>query len=307
MKTLNNEFSTWLQTLGFAKSSVISLPIYTLEMLQWLQAQNITKAQHIQAIHIQDYFNHWKNRKNKRTGAGLSQPHINKGITAINLFIKFLNKTQHNTIQLQLQRDKQHPKTPNVLSIQEIEQLYQASYNIHKRANTLAYGQRDRAMLAIYYGCGLRKNEGINLQTTDILLSQKLLLVRNGKGNKQRYVPLAEQSSRDIEEYLNHGRKWFLQPRQKDLSRHLSSGRQIETNAFFINLKGQPIQSFTARLNILKEEANINQPFTLHTLRHSIATHLLQKGMDIEHIKKFLGHSTLESTQLYTHIINEQI
>lgn len=298
MKSLNKEFKNWLETLNFAESSIKSFPVYTSEMLNWIEEQNITEVNEIQAESINNFFFYWKNRKNKRTGGGLSQNHVNKGITAINLFVKFLNQTKNNPIQIELERDPQQLKIPTVLTIQEIEQIYEATYSLNKRGNTKAYGQRDRAMLSIYYGCGLRRNEGLNLKLSDILLDKKLVLVRKGKGNKERFVPLAERGIKDIEEYLNFGRKWFLKPRQKQ-------NNQAETDFFFININGNPMQTFIQRIKLLKEETTIQKQISLHTFRHSIATHLLQKGMDIEQIKKFLGHSSLESTQLYTHIINE--
>ena len=112
MKELNNEYKIWLQTLGFAASSVKSLPMYTAEMLTWLEQQNITGANQtytefsrsITAEAIKTFFFHWKNRKNKRTGAGLSQSHINQGALAINNFIRFLKLTGKKDISLKLER-----------------------------------------------------------------------------------------------------------------------------------------------------------------------------------------------------------
>ena len=295
---LNQEFKTWLQTLGFADSSVTSFPKYTAEMLTWFEQNNIKEINQITAEAIKIFFFQWKNRKNKNRGGGLSQHHISKGITAIHLFIKFLKVTEKKSISLKIEREKIETKIPQVLSQNEIKALYKASYHLNKRMNNEAFGQRDRAMLAVYYGCGLRNNEGVNLLLSDILRDKKMLHVRKGKGSKERLVPIANQGMKDIEEYLNYGRKWFLEQRQKP---NLPSG--MET--LFIGIDGTPMKSFGLRLKRLKEEANIRKAFSLHTLRHSIATHLLQSGMDIEHIKKFLGHSSLESTQIYTHIINE--
>jgi site-specific recombinase XerD len=294
MKQLNNEFKTWLQTLGFSESSVKSLPMYTAEMFHYFETKGIKD---ITAEAMQDFFFQWKKRKNKRTGAGLGQNHISKGITAINNFIKFLKATEKNHINLKLEREKIQTKIPQVLTQQEIKALYTATYNNTKRVNTEAYGQRDRAMLAVYYGCGLRKNEGNNLLISDIQVEKKIIYVRKGKGSKERFVPIAEKGMQDIQEYLNYGRKYFVEQRQKKI--------KPTSDYFFINMHGVPMQDFALRIRALKEEANITKSFSLHTLRHSIATHLLQGGMDIEQIKKFLGHASLESTQLYTHIINE--
>ena len=316
MKELNNEYKTWLETLGFAESSVKSLPQYTAEMLNWMEhggalknhsvndfseepacRVGITEANQITAEGIKEFFFHWKNRKNKHTGAGLSQNHIYKGITAINNFIKFLKATGKKPIDLKLEREKTQTRNPQVLTQAEIKSLYEATYHNTRRINTEAYGQRDRAMLAVYYGCGLRRSEGNNLLLSDILTEKKMLYVRKGKGNKERFVPLAAKGLQDIEEYIQYGRNFFLVQRQKL--------KKPESNYFFLNVCGEPMKSFTARIRQLQEEAGINKPISLHTFRHSIATHLLQSGMEIEQIKKFLGHATLESTQIYTHIVNE--
>jgi len=297
MKQLNNEYKTWLQTLGFAASTVKSLPQYTAEMLQYFEQNEITAANQITSEAIKTFFFHWKKRKNKRTGAGLSQKNISVGVTAINNFIKFLKLAKNHNINLKLEREKVQTKIPQVLTLQEIQAIYEATYNNTRRVNAESYGQRDRAMLAVYYGCGLRKSEGNNLVLSDILTEKKLLYVRKGKGSKERFVPIAEKGMQDIEEYLQHGRKWFLKLRQKQI--------KPQTEYFFISMDGKPMQSFTVRIQQLKEDAGINKKISLHTFRHSIATHLLQNGMEIENIKKFLGHASLESTQIYTHIMNE--
>ena len=95
------------------------------------------------------------------------------------------------------------------MSIEEIKQLYEATFLPH-RHNTIAIGQRDRAIIAIFYGCGLRRSEGKNLNINDIDLQKQLLFVRKAKGNKQRYVPIANKHLQDIKDYLKEGREWFL-------------------------------------------------------------------------------------------------
>lgn len=302
MQKLNEEYKTWLKTLGFADSSVKSFPMYTAEMLTYLTE----KEKAITAESIQEFFFQWKKRKNKRTGAGLSQNHISKGTTAINNFIKFLKLTGKQYIDLKLEREKIQQKIPQVLTVQEIQALYEATYNNTRRVNTTAYAQRDRAMLAVYYGCGLRRNEGNNLLISDILTEKKLIYVRKGKGSKERFVPIAEKGMQDIQEYLQYGRKWFLEKRQKQINPNRTENKS-HSAPLFINMNGEAMQDFTARIRQLKGEAGIQKNISLHTFRHSIATHLLQGGMEIEQIKKFLGHASLESTQLYTHIINEQL
>lgn len=157
-------------------------------------------------------------------------------------------------------------------------------------------GIRDRAILSIYYGCGLRRNEGVNLNLKDIQLKEKLVYVRKGKGNKERYVPMTETVKEDLENYIHVARENLINPRISN------------QEAFLLSQRGKRIHenSIAIRLQKLAEAARINKTFGLHALRHSIATHLLQSGMALENVSKFLGHQSLESTQIYTHIINEQ-
>jgi integrase/recombinase XerD len=130
------------------------------------------------------------------------------------------------------------------------------------------------------------------------MMDKRMLHVRKGKGSKERVIPVTEKGIHDIEEYLHHGRCWFLVQREKK--------EPVNSDHLFINTWGDPMKDFTLSIRELKKEAGIDKPVTLHTFRHSIATHLLQSGMDMEQIRRFLGHASLESTQIYTHIINEQ-
>jgi integrase/recombinase XerD len=293
MEDKNEGFKLWLQTMGFAASSVKSLPRYSLEMLLYFKERSI---EDLTGENIVIFFQQWKQRKNKQTGAGLSHHHISKCITALQNFGKYLEDTEEIAISIHLEREKMSSHLPQVLSKQEIESLYESTYQNTKRVNHESYGQRDRAMLGIYYGCGLRKSEGNSLEVSDIDLVRGFLYVRKGKGNKERYVPIAGRSKSDIEIYLAEGRNWFLAHRFKH--------KVPNTAYFFVNLRGEQMLDFSARLRHLAAESGIKKPVYLHILRHSIATHLLAGGMSMEQIRKFLGHSSLESTQVYTHIVH---
>ena len=157
-------------------------------------------------------------------------------------------------------------------------------------------GLRDRAMMAVYYGCGLRRNEGVSLDVSDVLIKEKLLYVQKGKGYRERYVPMSEAVKEDLENYIHVGRNCLL-----------TYGPQIKEQALFLSIRGKRMDgnSLIMRLKELVKVARINKSIGLHTLRHSIATHLLQSGMALENVSRFLGHQSLESTQIYTHMVNE--
>ena len=309
---LLKSYKEYLQTLGYATGTVQSWPIHLREFLHYIESIGIISILNIESSHITNFITHIKQRTNKRNkGTALSSSSINKIINAVNVFIKFLNSTGKFTVESTAQRAEDNISERIILTIAEIKQLYEATFLPH-RHNTIAIGQRDRAIIAIFYGCGLRRTEGKNLNINDIDLQKQLLFVRKGKGNKQRYVPIAAKHIVDIKDYLQEGREWFLYHHNANAEWHCDMhGKSLvkkdnaNNDAFFVSQNGIRMQEFYQRLHQMKLRAELEKNITLHGLRHSIATHLLQSGMDIEEIAKFLGHSSLASTQLYTHIINQ--
>jgi integrase/recombinase XerD len=307
---LLKSYQEYLQTLGYATGTAESWPVHVREFLHYIETNGVQSILSVESSHITNFIKHIKQRTNKRNkGTALSSSSINKIINAVNVFIKFLNSTGKYIVESTAQRAEDNVSERIILTITEIKKLYEATFLPH-RHNTIAIGQRDRAIIAIFYGCGLRRSEGKNLNIADIDLQKQLLFVRKGKGNKQRYVPIAAKHLTDIKDYLREGREWFLY-NHADSYHHAANGKPYEKKeaaddtAFFISQFGNRMQEFYQRLQQMKVRAELQKNITLHGLRHSIATHLLQSGMDIEEIAKFLGHSSLASTQLYTHIINQ--
>jgi integrase/recombinase XerD len=307
---LLKSYQEYLQTLGYATGTVQSWPIHLREFLHYLEKNSITSVLSIESSHITNFITHIKQRKNRTKNGALSSSSINKIINAVNVFIKFINSTGGFLVESSAERAEDNIGERIILSVAEIKQLYEATF-LPYRENSIAMGQRDRAIIAIFYGCGLRRSEGKNLNITDIDLNKKLLFVKKGKGNKQRYVPIAAKHVADIKDYLQEGREWFLYNHNANAEWHcdmhgksLVKKEQANGDAFFVGQSGNRINEFYQRLKQMKVRAELEKNITLHGLRHSIATHLLQSGMDIEEIAKFLGHSSLASTQLYTHIIN---
>ena len=179
----------------------------------------------------------------------------------------------------------------NICTVEEILQLYAACET-----------KRDKALLSIAYGCGLRRTEIQNLNTTDVLLHKGMLIVREGKGNKSRTVPLSNNVIKDLKEYLIYERaKYFLQNNFED------------TPAFFINNTGTRMlgDKLNGRLKELILKTNnaklIRKEITLHCLRHSIATHLIDKGASIEFVQQLLGHAEIDTAHLYSKRRKQQL
>ncbi len=207
---LLQSYKEYLQILGYAMPTAESWPIHVRELLHWLETKNINQITTVESRHINDFIQHIKRRTNRRSkGTALSSSSsINKIINAVNVFARFLNSTGKYFLELSTHRAEDDIGDRIILSIEEVKQFYEATFLPH-RENSIAIGQRDRAIIAIFYGCGLRRSEGKNLNITDIDLQKRLLFVRKGKGNKQRYVPVAAKHLQDIKDYLQEGREWF--------------------------------------------------------------------------------------------------
>ena len=292
-RVLLQDFKQWLDILGYAETTVYNLPIHLREFFNYLENININHINHIQTNHVTDYYNYLKERPNQRRIGALSKGHLNKHQQALYKFREYLKQHNHKGINIHLRHEEKSEKDSlNVLTQDEIKELFEAT-NYSNQDHKIRF--RDKAILVCCYSCGLRRNELVHLDISDILFDKQRLFVRQGKNYKERFVPINKHSSRILEEYIYDYRTKFF--------------KYKDTESLFINYRGGRLlgMSFANRLKaVIKatenpslEERNI----TLHSLRHSIATHLLEQGADIEQISKFLGHSSLESTQIYTHFL----
>lgn len=301
---LEQSFKEWLNIIGYSENTVNSWPVHVREFLYYLEQNNVTSIIQVTPQRTYHFINYIKSRKSPRTGTGLSTHSINKIINSINTFAKYINATDKHILDITPKSVALNTLERSILNKDELLKIYEATFTPH-RENTTAIGQRDRAIIAIFYGCGLRKDEGTRLNIFDIDTYKGLVFVRKAKGNKQRYVPIAQKHLEDIKDYLENGRNWFLQSNSIiNTKQPIAKKHSTDDEALFISQRGTRMYSFYQRLEYLKDKAGIDKEFSTHTLRHSIATHLLQSGMKIEDIAKFLGHSSLESTQIYTHIVN---
>ena len=287
-RELELDYKEWLALLGYAENTVYNMPLFMREFFNWLENQEVKKVEEISAQHVHDFIFHLKKRPHATHGGKLSTGHINKYHQALVLLSQFARQTSRGDFTVEIERLPEKRHVPDILTTAEVKELYKA-------CDGSVLGLRDKIMLGIFYGCGLRRNEGVHLDINDIDFKGQLVYVRRGKNYKERYVPANETTLQHIKDYLDHSRP-FLMTKNK-------------LPALFISDKGYRIrgQSLLIRLRRLAKLSKINKQIGLHTLRHSIATHLLQSGMELKHIAKFLGHSSLEATQIYTHIKHEKL
>ena len=279
---LVESYKEWLATLGYARSTVTGSPRYVNAFFFYLELKKIFTLTEITSLVIKDYFIYLSARKNQNKAGTLSLNSLRSNLGALRRLGKYLRETEQGNLEISVQLPESKIQVKEILSREEISLLYQST-------DQSILGMRDKAMLSVYYGCGLRRNEGINLNTSDILFERNKVIVRKGKGNKERIIPITGAVKSDLESYMKYARPVLTERNPKE-------------EAFFISRSGTRISGnmLYERLKRLKEKAGINKDSGLHTLRHSIATHLLQDGMAIDYVSQFLGHSSLESTQIYT-------
>lgn len=296
---LEKAFGEWLDILGYAKATVYNLPTNVREFLHFLEQNNVNQLTNLTTGHLRQYHNYLHNRSNQRIGGALSSNYINTHFWAIEKFFEFLHhKGMKNLPEINLKRLEINRIKREILTQPEILELYKIIEE--KEAATekqQALNYQDVIMLTIYYACGLRRTEGINLNLSDIDLDTRILHVRKGKGNKQRLIPFSKTSAKHLQNWMYEYRNYLITDKTE--------------SRLFINRFGKPITGGTLNVRLqrlVNESENIQlkeKTITLHSLRHSIATHLLFNGMDIQKVQKFLGHSSLDTTEIYTHLIEE--
>lgn len=282
-------FAQWLIALGYSNTTTYYMPRVLNEFFTWVGQQGVQELQYISEEHTNKFIEYNSTRANKRLGGGISAGQVNRYIETIHKFNQYLKNTGAQTIPISVQRlEEENIKVRIILTPDEIKSLYAAT-------DESPIGMRDRAMLAVHYGCGLRKKEGVQLDLDDILTQRKLLYVRQAKNNYERYVPVTTANLKYIEQYIYNARPLLIGEKSSEQSLFIGSlGVRLSIDVFYLRLK------------LLCKTAGITKEIGVHNLRHSIATHLLQSGMDLENIALFLGHRCLDSTQFYTHILNQQ-
>lgn len=212
-------------------------------------------------------------------------------ISSIKSFFKYLieEEVRNDNPATLLEGPKLGLYLPDTLSFEDVERIIKAI-----DINT-DLGKRNQCMIEVLYGCGLRVSELIDLKISNINFKESYIKVE-GKGNKNRFVPLASYTCAMIKDYIANVRsKYKINKRCEDILFLNSRGSAMSRVIVFIIIKE------------LTEKAGINRKISPHTFRHSFATHLLQNGADLRYIQEMLGHSSITTTEIYTHLKNEEL
>ena len=217
---------------------------------------------------------------------GIGERSIARILSGVRSFYKFLvldGYLEQDPTEL-LESPKIGKHLPEVLSVEEIDAI-QGAINV-----STPEGQRDRAAIEMLYSCGLRVSELCNLLLSDLFLDEGFLRV-TGKGNKQRLVPISERAIRELKSWFAFRNFINIKPGEEDYV-FISAARKkhLSRITVFHNIK------------VYAEQAGIQKTISPHTFRHSFATHLLEGGANLRAIQTMLGHESISTTEIYTHI-----
>jgi integrase/recombinase XerD len=292
---IKNEYAVWLTTLGFSSAVVVDYKDRTRDFFEWLETKNINAVNIITQKNVETYFDFLQTRPNKRRKGALSISHLNHNFLAVDKLLEFLHQMNFTTAPIPTNYRIKPDKQQRINNIQPFtkEEIKTLQANINNTYSTFTFKQKEekqeqlKLMFALYYGCGLRRNEGYKLTVNDIDFDKKTLFVKQGKNYKDRIIPMNTSVCKALEHYIYNYRNLL----------------KLNHKRLFTSTTGTLNNSLQHLHKITEYEAIQSKKITLHILRHSIATHLLQAGMSIESIALFLGHSSLESTQIYTHLM----
>ncbi|SEM47691.1 integrase/recombinase XerC [Mesobacillus persicus] len=221
----------------------------------------------------------------------LSRRTVARRISCLRSFYKFLLREKlvdENPIAL-VSIPKGEKRLPDFFYEQELELLFESC------ETETALGKRNKALLELLYGTGIRVSECCKIRLTDLDFYLSTVLV-HGKGQKQRYVPFGSFAQDELESYIQTARKELLKSKE-------------DHGFLFVNFRGGPLTDRGVReiLNKMFDHSALHGKIHPHKLRHTFATHLLNNGADLRTVQELLGHAFLSSTQVYTHVTNEHL
>lgn len=294
-RNLSWRFYHHQKQIGYVLETCRSRQIFLEEFLSWLEEKGINQVEKISSQHIQNYYEYISGRPNKNKAGSLSVVSTTAHIRALSLMFGMLQASGEinlNPISTLFFPKPQQENERIALTQEQIKELYEVCISAW-----------ERAILSLAYGCGLRAREMQELNITDVRLREKIIIVQHGKGNKRRVVPMSPGVAEDLSDY------YFLEQEK------LTKGRDYNPKdaAFMLNTRGGRMRKYTYNkylkriIERTESENIIDKNISLHHLRHSIATHLLEQGVPVDQVRQFLGHSQLETTQNYTHISQYQL
>ena len=302
LSTLRERFVTYIDVeRGLSKATVAAYASDLDRYIAWLAGRGATEARAIRRQDVEDYVA-------ALDAAGESARSRARRLSSIRMFHRFC-LTEHATtsdVAAAVRAPKTPSTLPDVLSVDEVSRLLDSVPEPSAAADASGDADpgrialenavllRDRALLEFMYATGCRVSEGVGANIDDLDLDDRLARL-TGKGAKQRLVPVGGVACNAVRRYLDEARP-VLESRASD-------GRP-DRRALFLNRRGRRLsrQSVWEIIRLAADRAHIDRPLHPHTLRHSYATHLLQGGADVRTVQELLGHASVATTQIYTHV-----
>lgn len=285
MDELAEQFLNYLSVeRGLARNTISSYQADLKKFSSFLKEKGETSVDNVTREDIRNFLMALKNKK-------LSVNSIARNLVSIKSFFKYLvnERIIKDDIAAVLESPKLWKKLPDTLSIGEVDKIILKANFKNKQ------GIRDKAILEILYGTGMRVSEAVNLKLRDINFEVGFLKCK-GKGQKERIVPFGGKAQTAIKRYLKEARPDFILKKR-------------DVPEIFLSRLGRPISrvSIWKMIKTYTRKANIKKNITPHTLRHSFATHMLEGGADLRIVQELLGHADISTTQIYTHINKDRL
>lgn len=275
----------WVRVHGYSEETIRTRQIALRRFVIWCAERGLDDPRAITAPILERYQRALFYYR-KPDGTPMTLGSQRNCLTSLKAFFKWLARERHLLYNpaAELILPKMPQRLPRaLLSIQDIEAI------LHEAEPDTITGLRDRAMLELLYATGLRRMEVAGLARYDVDLMRRLVFVREGKGRKDRVVPLGERAAAWLDKYLVEARPQLL---------------SVETEALFVNDYGEPLPRdwLAGKVKRHMRGAGIDRPGATHLFRHACATHMLENGADVRYIQEMLGHASLTTTEIYTHV-----
>ena len=268
---------------GLSKNTIEAYSHGLNRFLNYLRRKGMEEVNEISKLDIREFLLFLKKK-------GLSSKTLARNLVSIRVFMRFL--TEESILSANPAEEIESPKTaktlPEILSLEEVETL------LEQPDTQIPQGMRDRAMLEMLYATGMRVSELTQLQVNHVHLEAGYVLIY-GKGSKERIVPIGNEAMKWARRYMGETRERLLKKR--------------ESPFLFVNRSGKPMsrQHFWKSIKAYGRRAGIRKRIAPHLIRHSFASHLLERGADLRSVQLMLGHVDISTTQIYTHVTGERL
>jgi len=286
LATMLHRYLVWMETHHYAADTVYVRRTTLSMFIRWLAEREVHRAAEVTRAMVERYQRHLYYYR-KRDGCPLSLTSQSHWLIALRRWFTWLTHERliplNPTTEMQLPREE-HRLPRHALTAKEAEAV------LGEVDITTVFGLRNRAMVETLYSTGIRRRELGRLEIADIDRERLTVLIRGGKGRKDRVVPIGERALGWIDQYLTRSRPRLLLDRS--------------TRVLFVTKTGRPMHpnQLSALVRRYVERAGIDKPGSCHLFRHSTATLMLEGGADIRYIQAMLGHASLNTTEIYTHV-----